>query len=107
MGRTVRIVRQQPPEDVWVVAGEHGVVTAHLHGGSARSVVLHSPREKAGWRKQERMACTWMEMPCWYLASIYGYELAQTLAAICAADDEEQLWRLLEHDYQLYLGGGR
>lgn len=108
MSTTVRLTRQDPyGTGTMLVAGEHGVVAASLSGRRIGTVILHSPREIPSWREGTKL-CAWMEMPCWYLSSLYADELDQVLLeAYSAYPDEEQTWRLLEDNYRLYLAGER
>lgn len=106
MSRTVRLVEQREHEDVWVVGGERGVVTANvMTGGRVAAVTLHSPRPVHGWMRSRR--CARMEMPCWFMPSLTGTLLDHSVTAYRTAWGEEGLWRLMEDDYRLYLGGTR
>jgi hypothetical protein len=106
MTRLVRLNDESDPyEDVMILGGRFGVVTLHMPGGHPDAVVLHSPGEKPGWDGPN--PCARMETACWCLSSVTGEKLRGHLAKIQALGDEERIWAVMEHDYQLYLQGRR
>jgi hypothetical protein len=109
VSRLVRAVRLSdvPGETVLVLGGRHGAVALHVMRQVPCVMVLHSPEEAPDWTGPER--CRYLEGPCWWLGSVTGTQLAESLSLQGATGEEcdELTWKLMGDTYLLYLERGR